>query len=116
MAYPSIELAESVVLVTGGGRGIGRATGAAFAARGATVVLGDLDLPVAQEAAAGLGAHALHLDVTSRASFAGCVETVLAVRPHRRAGQQRGRDARRRLPRADRGGGRDHARRQRARD
>jgi hypothetical protein len=76
MAYPSIDLAGAVVLITGGGRGIGRATGAAFAARGATVCLADLDLPVAERSAGELGAHAFGVDVTSRASFARCVYDV----------------------------------------
>jgi NADP-dependent 3-hydroxy acid dehydrogenase YdfG len=76
--YPSIELDGAVVLITGGGRGIGRATGAAFAARGATVCLADLDLPVAHEAAAELDAHPFGVDVTSRASFAHCVADVVA--------------------------------------
>ena len=77
MSYPRIDLADAVVLVTGGGRGIGRATGAAFAARGATVCLGDLDLPVADEAAREIGAHPYHLDVTARESFADCVAAVV---------------------------------------
>jgi NAD(P)-dependent dehydrogenase (short-subunit alcohol dehydrogenase family) len=71
--YPAIDLSGAVVLITGGGRGIGRATGAAFAARGATVCLADLDLPAAQEAAADIGGHPFGVDVTSRASFGQCV-------------------------------------------
>ncbi|MEO9138478.1 MAG: SDR family oxidoreductase [Jatrophihabitans sp.] len=76
MGYPAIDLAECVVLITGGARGIGRATGAAFAERGATVCLGDLDLPTAEATAAEIGANPFHLDVTSRSSFAGCVEAI----------------------------------------
>lgn len=76
MAYPRIDLDGAVVLITGGGRGIGCATGAAFAARGASVCLADLDLPVAQQAADEVGAHAFGLDVTSRASFERCVVEV----------------------------------------
>jgi NADP-dependent 3-hydroxy acid dehydrogenase YdfG len=76
VGYPRIDLDGAVVLVTGGGRGIGRATGAAFAARGAVVCLADLDLPVAQEAADEIGAHAFGLDVTSRPSFERCVAEV----------------------------------------
>ena len=76
MGYAAIDLAESVVLITGGGRGIGRATGAAFAAHGASVCLADLDLPAAQEAAAEVGAAAFSVDVTSRASFERCVTEV----------------------------------------
>jgi NADP-dependent 3-hydroxy acid dehydrogenase YdfG len=77
MGYPPITIAESVVLVTGGGRGIGRATAAAFRERGATVCIGDLDLPVAHEAAVEIGANAFALDVTSKASFAQCVDEIV---------------------------------------
>lgn len=77
MGYPAIDLAESVVLITGGGRGIGHATGAAFAAHGAAVCLADLDLPAAQDAAADVGGTAFSVDVTSRASFQRCVAEVI---------------------------------------
>jgi NADP-dependent 3-hydroxy acid dehydrogenase YdfG len=77
MGYPAIDLAESVVLITGGGRGIGRATGAAFAASGAVVVLADLDLPAAEAAADAIGATAFGVDVTARASFERCVTDVV---------------------------------------
>ncbi len=78
MGYPAIDLDGAVVLITGGGRGIGRATGAAFAARGARVCLADLDLPVAHEAAREIDAYAFGVDVTSRASFTQCVDEVVA--------------------------------------
>lgn len=60
-----------VALITGGGRGIGLATARALHARGATVVLGDVDQGTVEAAAAGLGSRALatHLDVTDPASF-----------------------------------------------
>jgi short-subunit dehydrogenase len=83
MGYPPIDLTEAVVLITGGGRGIGRATGAAFAAEGATVCLADIDLSVAEQAAYDLRSEPLHdvyafgVDVTSRRSFAHCVDEVL---------------------------------------
>ncbi|WP_416968003.1 SDR family NAD(P)-dependent oxidoreductase [Streptomyces sp. 4F14] len=51
-----MELEGKVALVTGGARGLGRAFGAALAARGAYVVLADVDGDAASEAAAGLGA------------------------------------------------------------
>src|SRR5436309_1191991 len=78
MGYPPIDLADAVVLITGGGRGIGRATGLAFSARGATVCLADLDLPTAQEAADEVGGHAFAVDVASRPSFERCVGEVIA--------------------------------------
>jgi NADP-dependent 3-hydroxy acid dehydrogenase YdfG len=78
VAYPPIDVADAVILITGGGRGIGRATGAAFAARGASVCLADIDLPTAQEAADEIGANALAVDVTSRPSFERCVAEVHA--------------------------------------
>ena len=73
-----IELEGAVVAVTGGARGIGRATGAEFARRGARVWVGDIDAPAAEAAAAaiGSGARGLALDVTSRDSFAAFLGTV----------------------------------------
>ena len=55
----------SVVLVTGAGRGIGRATALAFASAGASVVVLDTDGPAAEETAALAGdATAVPGDVT----------------------------------------------------
>ena len=67
-----IPLEDAVVAVTGAGRGIGRATAEAFAARGARVLIGDIDLAAAEDAAEAIGgrARALPLDVTDRDSFA----------------------------------------------
>ena len=66
-----IDLNGAVVCVTGGARGIGRATAAALAARGAHVWIGDLDLEEAERTAADIGARAAHLDVTDEKSVAG---------------------------------------------
>ncbi|ABG94419.1 MULTISPECIES: SDR family oxidoreductase [Rhodococcus] len=76
--YPRIDLDGAAVVVTGGGRGIGRATAELFAARGATVCIGDLDRAVADETAAEIGARAYTVDVTSAESWRRFVDAVLA--------------------------------------
>ena len=64
-------LVGRVALVTGGARGIGRATVAGFVREGMRVAIGDLDVEAARTTARELGAGtvALPLDVTDRASF-----------------------------------------------
>jgi NAD(P)-dependent dehydrogenase (short-subunit alcohol dehydrogenase family) len=59
-------LQDALVLVTGAGSGIGRATALAFAAEGARVVAVDLDGPAAQETAGACGAQSVaeKVDVT----------------------------------------------------
>jgi NADP-dependent 3-hydroxy acid dehydrogenase YdfG len=69
MGYPNIELKGAVVGVTGGARGIGRATADLFEAMGATVCIGDLD--------GAEGPRGYTLDVTSRDSFAAFTDAVL---------------------------------------
>ena len=71
MAKTARPIAGRVVAITGGARGIGRATAHALVRRGARVAIGDLDVALAEETAAQLGggALALELDVTDRASF-----------------------------------------------
>ncbi len=56
--YPPIDLDGAVVVISGGGRGIGRATAELFAARGALVCVGDLDEETAVDTAASIGARA----------------------------------------------------------
>lgn len=64
-------LTGRVVAVTGGARGIGRATAAALHEAGCRVAVGDLDGDAARatSAALGDGVLGLPLDVTDRASF-----------------------------------------------
>jgi NAD(P)-dependent dehydrogenase (short-subunit alcohol dehydrogenase family) len=64
------------IAVTGGARGIGKATAKALAAAGARVVVGDLDADLARRSAASYGGLGLPLDVTSRESFAGFLDQV----------------------------------------
>jgi len=65
-----------VVAVTGGARGIGRATAAAFAAAGATVVIGDVDADAAASTASEIGVRAETLDVRDPASWAAFVAAI----------------------------------------
>jgi NADP-dependent 3-hydroxy acid dehydrogenase YdfG len=69
------DLSGRVVAVTGAARGIGLATATAAHARGATVVLGDVDEAAAQTAAETLGARAYGaaVDVSDADSFAAFV-------------------------------------------
>jgi len=64
-------VAGKVVAITGGARGIGKATATALVRRGARVALGDLDRELAEKTAAELGGNAVafELDVTDRSSF-----------------------------------------------
>jgi NAD(P)-dependent dehydrogenase (short-subunit alcohol dehydrogenase family) len=68
------------VAVTGGARGIGRATASALVARGARVAIGDLDGDLAEQVAADLGAGAVArtLDVTDRDGFDAFLDDVEA--------------------------------------
>ena len=72
MAKERQALTGKVVAITGGARGIGKATAIALVRKGCRVAIGDLDLALAEETAAGLGGGmvALPLDVTERTSFA----------------------------------------------
>lgn len=73
------------ILITGAARGMGAANAEAFAAQGANVCLGDLDLDAAQAmadriTAAGNGrAIAVRMDVTSRADNAAAVAATVAA-------------------------------------
>lgn len=71
MAKQRRSLNGKVVAITGGARGIGKATATALVAKGCRVAIGDLDVSLAEETASGLGGGtiALALDVTDRSSF-----------------------------------------------
>jgi NAD(P)-dependent dehydrogenase (short-subunit alcohol dehydrogenase family) len=71
MAKQRRSLNGKVVAITGGARGIGKATATALVRKGCRVALGDLDLELAEGTATGLGGGtiALPLDVTDRSSF-----------------------------------------------
>ena len=72
MAKERKALSGKVVAITGGARGIGKATAEALVRKGCRVAIGDLDLALAEQTATGLGGGtiALPLDVTDRSSFA----------------------------------------------
>jgi NAD(P)-dependent dehydrogenase (short-subunit alcohol dehydrogenase family) len=70
------ELRGKVVVVTGGARGIGAATAQALAARGARVVIGDLDEDLARRTAKELGAVAMQLDVTDHLGYSAFLDEV----------------------------------------
>lgn len=76
-----IELKGAVACVTGGARGIGRATAEALAHRGAQVLIGDLDLEEAERTAAQIGVHATGLDVTDPASVTAFHHTAEQIGP-----------------------------------
>jgi NAD(P)-dependent dehydrogenase (short-subunit alcohol dehydrogenase family) len=71
MAKAPRSLTGTVVAITGGARGIGRATARVLIAQGARVAIGDIDEPLAVQTAEelGHGTIGLPLDVTDRASF-----------------------------------------------
>jgi NADP-dependent 3-hydroxy acid dehydrogenase YdfG len=71
MAKAPRSLVGKVVAITGGARGIGRATAAALIAQGARVAIGDIEAALAEQTAQELagGTIGLPLDVTDRSSF-----------------------------------------------
>jgi len=78
MAKQPRSLNGKVAVVTGGGRGIGKALALALAAEGCRVAIGDVDVASAETvaAAAGGGAVGLALDVTDRPGFTAFLDDV----------------------------------------
>jgi NAD(P)-dependent dehydrogenase (short-subunit alcohol dehydrogenase family) len=78
MAKGPRSLAGKTVAITGGARGIGRATAAALIAQGARVAIGDIESEMAAQTAQELGSATigLPLDVTDRAGFEAFLEQV----------------------------------------
>jgi NAD(P)-dependent dehydrogenase (short-subunit alcohol dehydrogenase family) len=78
MAKTLRSLNGQVVAITGGARGIGRATATALIGQGARVAIGDIDAPLAEKTASELGSGTigLPLDVTERGSFAAFLDEV----------------------------------------
>ena len=76
MAKQRASLSGKVVAITGGARGIGKATATALVRKGCSVAIGDLDLALAEQTAVALGGStiALPLDVTDRGSFQGFLD------------------------------------------
>jgi len=71
------------IIVTGGARGIGRATAARFSRQGTRVAIGDRDADLARTVAdeLGNGVVAAPLDVTDAASWAAFLEEISAIGP-----------------------------------
>jgi NAD(P)-dependent dehydrogenase (short-subunit alcohol dehydrogenase family) len=77
-----VRFANKVVLITGAGRGIGRATAERLASEGAALAILDRDHAVASAAADALGAAgaralALHADITDQAALEGALARAL---------------------------------------
>ena len=78
MAKQPRSLYGKVAVVTGGGRGIGKALALALASEGCRVAIGDVDAASAETAAAELGDRAVGLavDVTDRPAFSAFLDAV----------------------------------------
>jgi D-sorbitol dehydrogenase (acceptor) len=75
-------LAGKTAVITGAARGIGLAFAASYIAEGAKVAIADINLAAAEKAADGIGAIALHLDVTDQSSIDACVAGAVGAMGH----------------------------------
>jgi NAD(P)-dependent dehydrogenase (short-subunit alcohol dehydrogenase family) len=73
-----MKLSDRVCVITGAARGIGEAIASCFTDNGASVVILDMDGPVASSTAARLGATGYECDVSSRESVEAAVAAVVA--------------------------------------
>jgi NAD(P)-dependent dehydrogenase (short-subunit alcohol dehydrogenase family) len=78
-----MKFTQSSALVTGGASGLGEATVRALAARGAHVVLIDLQDEKGEKVAAEVGATYVRADVTSEAEVCAAIDTALSFGPLR---------------------------------
>lgn len=75
-----IDLSGQVAVVTGGGKGIGRATSAALAAAGAQVCVWDVDEAAGSAVADEIEGQFQRVDVTDRSAIAAAVAEVIEAR------------------------------------
>ncbi|MCS7483920.1 SDR family oxidoreductase [Umezawaea endophytica] len=70
---------RELVVITGGGSGIGRATALAFAEQGAEVVVSDVDIEKARETAEMTNGHAYQVDVSDESAMRAWAAEVAAA-------------------------------------